>query len=63
MVHISEKNILTTNSFRFLVLCVASTETSNYLLLALVKKKKILFGAETWVVTPRMGKSLGGFQT
>ena len=23
----------------------------------------LLFGAETWVVTPRMGKSLGAFQT
>ena len=23
----------------------------------------LLFGAETWVVTPRMGKDLGGFQT
>ena len=23
----------------------------------------LIFGAETWVVTPRMGKSLGGFQT
>ena len=23
----------------------------------------LLFGEETWVVTPRMGKTLGGFQT
>ena len=23
----------------------------------------LLFGAETWVVTPHMGKALGGFQT
>ena len=23
----------------------------------------LIFGAETWVVTPRMGKALGGFQT
>ena len=23
----------------------------------------LIFGSETWVVTPRMGKSLGGFQT
>ena len=40
----------------------ATPQVSSFFFKAVIQVVP-LFGAETWVVTPRMGKALGGFQT
>ena len=35
---------------------------ARYIKFKSVVQAVLLFGAETWVVTPRMGKALGGFR-
>ena len=40
----------------------AAPRLSGFLFKAVIQAV-LLFGAEPWVVTPHMGKSLGGFQT
>ena len=46
---------------RILIREGARPQVSGFFFKALIQSV-LIFGAETWVVTPRMSKSLGGFQ-